>query len=298
MKIVFLLSMPRSGSTVLRLHLNQFQGVVALPETHFFVFMAQHRKLEVENPAERAEIADRWVRFHRIRKMPFDKEALRQRITADARTWKDVLLFTLDAYRAQGSPQIAEPLWVEKSPPHIFHQPAIRSMFPEARFIYLVRDPRSVIGSLKTMPWSTTNTYTLARSWRRASQLVASGKGTITVKYEDLVRDPATTFARLGEFLGVPGSYQPLERPKDKVEEGNAFSGNAFKPLSTDMIDKWRNQLSTTDADLSIIQHVCADEMHRMGYDTADTRGDRDFRINLIGQQLRFGLLKVFGNKA
>lgn len=294
MKLVFLLSMPRSGSTVLRLHLNQFEGVVALPETHFFVFMAQHHRLEVENPAQRGEIADRWVRFHRIRKMPFDKEALRLRIVRDARTWKDVFLFTLEAYRAQEAPDIAEPLWVEKSPPHIFHQSAIRAMFPEARTIFLVRDPRAVIGSLKTMPWSTSNTYTLARSWRKATRLITTGEGRITVRYEDLVREPEATFATLSAFLGVPGTYSPLERPKDKVEEGNAFSGNAFKPLSTALIDKWREQLSTTDSDLPIIQQVCGKEMRRMDYELADTSRDKNFRVNMLGQQLRFALLKVF----
>jgi hypothetical protein len=295
MRIIFLLSMPRSGSTVLRLHLNQFEGTLALPETHFFVFHGRHRQLDPNSPVDREELADRWVRFHRIRKMPFDKEALRKHIVADARSWKDILLFTLEAYRQDQAPELADPLWVEKSPPHIFHQPAIREMFPEARFIYLLRDPRAVIGSLKTMPWSTTNVYALARSWNKALALSNIKEGSIFVRYEDLVREPEPTFNKLGEFLGARGTYQAPTRLTDAVEENNAFSRNAFKPLSTEMIDKWRNQLSTLDSDLSIIQHLCGTGMQRMGYELADTGRDTNFRINLLGQQLRFLLLRTLG---
>lgn len=294
MRIVFLLSMPRSGSTVLRLHLNQFEGMIALPETHFFVFKAQHEHLDPGTHAQRTELADRWVGYHRIRKMPFDKEALRQRIVHEARDWKDLFLFTLEAYRQDQAPHITDPLWVEKSPPHIFFQRSIVELFPGSRFIYLVRDPRAVIGSLKTMPWSTSNVYTLARSWKRSLELADRKDHSIFVKYEDLVREPEKTFQRLGEFLGVSGTYRPPERIKDAVEEKNSFSGNAFKPLSTDMIDKWRMQLSTTDSDLPIIQHVCGRGMERMGYSLEKTPHDRAFRVNLLGQKLRFVLHKVF----
>ena len=295
MRIVFLLSMPRSGSTVLRLHLNQFEGVMALPETHFFVFMDRHRLLDPGAPAQREELADRWVRFHRIRKMPFDKEALRKRIVTEARTWRDVFLLTLEAYRQDQAPDITDPLWVEKSPPHIFHQRAIMELFPESRFIYLVRDPRAVIGSLKTMPWSTTNVYALSRSWKRALELATRKEGAMLVRYEDLVREPEPTFDRLAAFLGVQGTYRAPERIKDAVEERNSFSGNAFKPLSTAMIDKWRNQLSSLDSDQAIIQHICGAGMRQQGYALDELAGDPNFRLNLLGQQIRFLLLKAFG---
>lgn len=298
MKIVFLLSMPRSGSTVMRLHLNQFEGTIALPETHFFVFMQRHGSLDPNTPANREELADRWVRFHRIRKMPFDKEVLRKRIIAEARSWKDIFLITLDVYRKDQAPHITDPLWIEKSPPHIFHQAAIRELFPEARLIFLVRDPRAVIGSLKTMPWSTTNVYALSRSWNRALELTPTDGSSITVRYEDLVREPEATFTKLGTYLGVPGTYRAPERVKDAVEEKNAFSGNSFKPLSTDLIDKWRNQLSTQDSDLSIIQHLCRKGMARMDYELAHTGNDPNFRINLLGQQFRFLLTKAYSRSA
>ncbi len=278
----------------MRLHLNQFEGTIALPETHFFVFMKRYAGLDPNEPANREQIADRWVRFHTIRKMPFDKDILRKRIVADARSWKDIFLITLDLYRQDQSPYTTDPLWIEKSPPHIFYQSAIRDLFPEARLIYLVRDPRAVIGSLKTMPWSTSNVYALSRSWNRALELTPADDGGSTVRYEDLVREPEATFTKLGNYLGVPGTYRAPEQVKDAVEEKNAYSGNSFNPLSTDLIDKWRKQLSRQDSDLSIIQHLCRKGMARMGYEETNIDDDPDFRINLLGQQIRFLLTKVF----
>ena len=120
----------------------------------------------------------------------------------------------------------------------------------------------------------------------------------LRVRYEDLVRAPEATFETLRSFLKVAGSYRAPERLKDAVEEGNSFSDNAFKPITTHMLEKWRNQLSTRDADLSIIQRVCAAGMQELGYETADTSGDHDPKLNMMTQQLRFAVLKVFGSGA
>ncbi|MBK8497576.1 MAG: sulfotransferase [Flavobacteriales bacterium] len=297
MRIVFLLSMPRSGSTLLRLHLDRFPGAISVPETHFFVFQQQYARYDPARDEHRKLIATRWSNLHTIQKFPIDRDALRQRIIDHATRWQDVFTFTLEAYRAAMKPGITDPLWIEKSPPHIFFQPAIRSMFPQARFVYLVRDPRSVIGSLKSMPWSTSNVFALSRSWNKALALSRDAGHHHLVRYEDLVSDPEATFNTLASSFGIEADYAALERLDDRVEKGNWNSANALKPISADMMEKWKQQLSAQDSDLAIIQHVCAEGMHRMGYAFEPEKKDANYRINLWSGMLRFALLRAFGRQ-
>ncbi len=296
MKIVFLLSMPRSGSTLLRLHLDRFPGAISVPETHFFVFKQQFAKYELSNTEHRKLIAVRWSNLHTIQKFPIDRDALRKKIMAEAKRWEDIFLFTLDAYRLAQRPEVTDPLWIEKSPPHIFFQPAIRAMFPEARFVYLVRDPRAVIGSLKTMPWSTSRVYTLARSWQRALELCSDGGPHQFLKYEDLVTSPDHSFDVLSTFLEMQGATLAKEVDA-RVEKGNWNSASALKPISTDMIDKWKLQLSAQDSDLAIIQDVCAEGMARMAYEPINSPKDRNYRINKLSGMLHFVLMRVLGRQ-
>lgn len=297
MRIVFLLSMPRSGSTLLRLHLDRFPGAISVPETHFFVFKAQYAKYDPARLEDRKLVATRWTNLHTIQKFPIDRAALRQRIIESATRWEEVFLFTLEAYRAAMKPGVTDPLWIEKSPPHIFFQPAIRGMFPEARFVYLVRDPRSVIGSLKSMPWSTSNVFALARSWNKALGLSQHTGHHHLLKYEDLVTDPGGTFNTLAASFGIEADYAALERVDDRVEKGNWNSANALKPISAGMMQKWKQQLSAQDSDLAIIQHVCAKGMRRMGYAPEPVLKDTNYRINLWSSMLRFALLRAFGRQ-
>lgn len=297
MRIVFLLSMPRSGSTLLRLHLDRFEGAIALPETHFFVFKEKYAKYDLSKSEDRKFLSGKWTDLYSTRKFLIDHGALRERIAHDARQWQDIFLYTIEAYRKAVKPDLEAPLWIEKSPPHIFFQPAIRAMFPEARFIHLIRDPRSVIGSLKTMPWSTSNVYALARSWQRALDLVPSDDEKHFVKYEDLVREPENTFNSLANFLGMNTAYRETAQATGIQANPHPTVVKALKPISTEMIEKWRGQLSVQDSDLAIIQDVCSKGMARMGYVPAAVVKDRNYSINKFSGMLRFALMRVLGTR-
>ena len=81
----FILSAPRSGSTLLRLTLNKMPGVIALPETNFFAFIDQHKiKKEFSSASEKNNSIKKWVRHHSIKKWNVNQLNLKN-------TWKDVL---------------------------------------------------------------------------------------------------------------------------------------------------------------------------------------------------------------
>ena len=181
MQYIFLLSKPRSGSTLFRLLLGQLKNVVSLPETHFFVFHKQNKSLDFSGNKEK--IVDRWLKFYTIRKFKIDKTALRKHLLTTTNSWRDLFEETVNFY-LKSRQKVNVSFVIEKSPPHIFFQKEIDKMFQDAEKLFLVRDPRSVIASSLTMSWSTHNVLTLARGWKKAIGTVDPDN---FIKYEDLV---------------------------------------------------------------------------------------------------------------
>ena len=116
--------------------------------------------------------------------------------------------------RAEGKPR-----WAEKTPHNVLYMTPLGEIFPEARFIHLLRDGRDVTCSLLTMDWfepatgrkvDYVETMTgAARYWRdvvtearqQAAHPSLAGR-VLEVRYEALVTEPAAT---IRPSTGVPG---------------------------------------------------------------------------------------------
>jgi hypothetical protein len=109
------------------------------------------------------------------------------------------------------------PLLVEKSPPNITRMRRLQSLFPEARFIVIVRHPIPV--SLATKRWSGgyryKSTSSLVAHWLAAHRLLASDvpyiRRLLVLRYEGIVRDPHEAWQSIWTFLGVPVPPVPVE---------------------------------------------------------------------------------------
>jgi hypothetical protein len=299
-RFAFILCCARSASTFLRLRLDMVPGVVGLPETHFFVFREAHAGRDLAREGDRRAVVEAWLGYHRTKKWAkdLDREALRERFLERATGWKALLTETARTYaEEQGIDPAGVRLWVEKSPPHVFRQPAIRAMFPDASFVYLVRDPRAVVASLKQWPWSTSNVLVLARTWRAAARRLVDAPGSHLVKYEDLVLDPDGEWGRLCRHLDLPATGDLLgEASDDAVAQRAANSGNALRPISADHLAKWKHQLSREDCDRDIIEWTCAAEMDRFGYERQGVRRSPAFWLNLTTQALNHVALRLVRN--
>lgn len=90
----------------------------------------------------------------------------------------------------------------------------IARLFPRTRIVHIRRDPRDVaiscyLGAFNNdaMPW-TTSLEGVAHAYAQSERLMDHWKATLDVpilevRYEDLVREPATQFPRLIDFLGL-----------------------------------------------------------------------------------------------
>ena len=121
---------------------------------------------------------------------------------------------------------------------HIHFDRLLR-IWPDARFIHLVRDGRDVARSRVELGWSG-NMYTGVQSWIDAERLWEKVKGEVPasrrveLRYEDLVTDSETELTRICDFLDLGYDPAMLAYPRDSTY---------VKPDSK-LIAQWRSKLS------------------------------------------------------
>lgn len=266
--LAFILSSPRSGSTMLRLTLGKFPGIISLPETHFFTFLNQNRGNHFGNEASRRALATKWMQFHTMKRMELPPNWVIDEFAKTGKSWRDLFEITVSQYLQLRKIEVPKDfLIVEKTPAHVFYQKDILEVYPEAKLIYLVRDPRDVVASLKTVNWSTSNVFTNAKVWKNAIRNIQQGPNRYVIYYEKLVVEPEQSLAALAGFLKMDFEkdviFQELEGvPAPKM----ASSKQAFQPITTKNIGYWKDRLSGTDRDKDVIEKVCGKEMVKHGY--------------------------------
>jgi hypothetical protein len=125
------------------------------------------------------------------------------------------------------------------------HFDRLLRIWPDARFVHVLRDGRDVARSVIEMGWAG-NLWTGCERWIEAENLWENVKGNITadrhvtVLFEHLIQDPVRELTRICEFCGV--EYHPvmLDYPKYST----------YKPVDPKRVTSWRSCLSESEIQL------------------------------------------------
>jgi hypothetical protein len=253
MRCFFILSAPRSGSTLLTTILGVHGRIVTAVESFWFV--AVSRKLEHLHrslPApRRVEAMYQLLRsFERLDQLSTAPATLRAIVEAHQGS-PDQILPALVAEFARRTKPSAE-IWGEKSPPHAFHLDAIDRAFPEARYIHLVRDPRATVLSIAKPSFVdySDDWHVATHLYHRFNHTIETGLRElppdrhIRVHYEDLVTRPQGELERCCAFLRV--EFDPAMLVHEKFERNLTGLGSveAGKPLTRAFVAEWRTALT------------------------------------------------------
>jgi len=149
----------------------------------------------------------------------------------------------VSSFLDQKRDQSGKPIMGGKIRDH-FHR--ILRIWPEARFIHLLRDGRDVARSLVEMGW-VGNMHTAGEYWLQAENEWDKLKSMISpdqwteLRYEDLVSDPEPVLRRLCEFMGVPYDSAMLSYPNDTT----------YEAPSARTIGQWKRKLSRKKVQLA-----------------------------------------------
>lgn len=110
--------------------------------------------------------------------------------------------------------------WLMKTPQHMVDLPALLEVFPDARILFIHRDPTAVVGSSCSMVWNQMSVQTdsadphwIGREWLRKTRLkidrMRAARGDlpaarmIDVQYAAMDRDWRSEMGRIYDFLGM-----------------------------------------------------------------------------------------------
>jgi len=155
--------------------------------------------------------------------------------------------------------------------------PLLADVFPEARFVVLVRDGRAVAASLSRVDWWQDSFVwwyggsprrwreeggdpweICARNWVEELAQIEDGLGSLgsdrilRLRYEDLVADPAPTFARIATFLGV-------------ASDDRRWRSSLATLRFSDRSARWREELDAPTIEL--ITRIQRADLERHGYE-------------------------------
>ena len=141
--------------------------------------------------------------------------------------------------------------FVDKSPPYCLIAEEIMRIFPEAKFVFLWRNPLSVIASMIETwgPWRPTfMTADLFVGWPRLLDAYASDPGRChQVRFEDAVAGDRATWESLMGYLGVgfdPAALTGFAEVGVEGRMGDPTGRRAYTQLSAAPQDKWRATLA------------------------------------------------------
>lgn len=280
----FVLGAQRSGTTMLRLMLNNHPNLVIPHETAFITIF--HGKLadygDLSNLSNSRRLLDD-VMAHRLvergKLIPDPKAVLKKPIT----TYRDFIEAVFRTYaETQGKQR-----WGDKTPFYTSEVDILRVIFPDCKVIHLVRDGRDVILSQRKMEWMSGNLPKLARDWAWKTTLVHKvgrvlGADFLEVHYEDLVRNPHATLEEICRFLDEPYSPDLLRFAENAEcvvpEESQQWHQNSIRPPDVSKLGEWRRKLSK--ADRIIFEQEAGSALELFGY-------SREHLVSNWGSRLR-----------
>jgi tetratricopeptide (TPR) repeat protein len=233
-RLALLCGHPRSGTTLLEQVLDSHPDVVSAEETHILhdeAYLPLSRGfpetasvlqvLEAAPPSQLRQSRENYFRFTEV-------------------------------YLGKS---IGEKLLVDKNPALNVLIPAVVRIFPEAKFLVALRDPRDVCLScfMQLLPLnpvssayltleSTITQYASVMGFWRA-MLPRMSNPSLEVRYEDMVHDLPSASRRVLDFLGVKWDEKVLrfhEHARAKPVRSPTYA-EVTKPLFKTAIGRWRN---------------------------------------------------------
>ncbi len=156
-------------------------------------------------------------------------------------------------------------VWGDTTPVNTAHLETINQAFPEAKYVFLIRDGRDTVASYQDYPTSFDHLPTFQAQvnyWLLAVRkyLWLSKKGDVhIVRYEDLVKNPREVLGALYKYLDVPDKSALWDNYLGTLDRDPFFEADQHRSLrsgiTTKAIGRWKDQLTRDQL------HICMKKM-------------------------------------
>lgn len=174
-----------------------------------------------------------------------------------------------------------KPRYGDKMPGYVLHVSLLAKLFPEARFVHIVRDGRDVALSLTDLWFTERGVGEAALFWKRrvcAGRTAGRRLGPLRyreVRYEDLIADPQTVVRGLCDFADLafePAMLEFFQRGEEVVQRtGDPALHQRLLLPPTSGLRNWRSQMGGDD--LVMFETLAGDVLAELGYEQARGKG-------------------------
>jgi O-antigen/teichoic acid export membrane protein len=278
---IFIVGLSRSGTTLLSRMLNAHSNIAIFPETWWYVVLDRLGCME--------EFTDPWqssLFFNEVWKNLKSYRDPAARILAEEASrqprYVGPTVRLLEKLGQEYAKERKAAIWGEKTPGHVLWLSQIRELFPRARVLCMVRDPRDVLVSYDDR-WN--------RGRRDTNYLISTAallKFFLThllhrsafppeqvhwVKYESLAAHPAEELEQVCSFLQVDFEPAMLEfhhryqNVEDEMPDGRHHR-LLSKPATTQRVGRYREVFAPSQ--IALVERFLGEEMRALDYPISD----------------------------
>jgi hypothetical protein len=287
----FIIGAGRSGTTLLRLILAGHSRLHVTPETWFITDLVSELPLDAVLDLAAVERAVTLItEDYRWPDMEMSTDILRCRAR---RLQQPRLADIIDLVYSDQLARAGKQRCGDKTPIYIEIVPQLLALYPNARFVHLIRDGRDVSISRIDAGWEryyerSRFTWKETMRWRQQYAKAPFARQILDVKYEDLVTDPEETTRRICGFLGEAFeptmlNWQSLLELVPKRER--RIHGRLTQPISNVALAVWRTRLTAWEC--FAIESCMYSDLEQLGYGLRYSRRAWRPLLKITGAALR-----------
>jgi len=291
----FIIGRSRSGTTMLRSMFDAHPNVIIPFESpYIFLLRRKYCKIKIWSKEILLEFYnDLFNTTWKFQIWDIDKEKLKEDLLKcegknDYFTiCKTVHLNYISVFKKENIKVIGD-----KTPKYAVKIDTLIRLFPEARFIHIIRDYRDQLHSSLKVDFLDSIIPEILYQWKYSAVLVKKIKAKypdkiFSIRYEDLVKDPARGFSEICNFLNIPYFESSLDFYKKEneiknqinLELFNRVQTSLFKPIDDSRIDRWKGNLN--EQQLKIADLIAGKTGEMYDYHRSEIKGNFRTKIEI-----------------
>lgn len=241
-RLLFVISPPRAGSTLLQQMLGSHSQIYTHPEPHLITplaYLGYHDTVD-KAPYDHINAAEAMRAF--VRRLPRGEE-----------DYLDALRAYCDTLYGRMLAPSGRRYFLDKTPAYATVLPFLTALYPSAKYVVLTRHPLAVMSSYANSfflgDWDAANAYNpvLERYVPAMAELIRQQRVPLLhVRYEQLVQSPEQELERIFTFLGLDNEPQAVhygQHFEQQAGMGDPIGVKKHARPSEESVHKWVPEL-------------------------------------------------------
>ena len=274
-RVIFIGGCPRSGTTMLGSMLGSTLNCITTPESYFKQKILIDLAVDWSKGASRGKILDALSNNFRFKIWGIPVTDIDLSPVLTKHDYRD-LMFRLVDDHSMVAGKSGWNVWIDHTPVNFQNALMLLDIFPNAKFIHIIRDPRAVAASIIPLDWGPNTARDAAEFWARKISYALAFESLypekcFRVKYEDIVCYPEKTLQEVCDFTDIKFEQSMLLGKGFKVPDYSKTQHALIgKPLDLNRIEAWKKDLS--ELQIYQIEKFLEDLPEMMGYSKTGLR--------------------------